>query len=375
MADIPRVVLSGGVSGGHTFPLLAVARALRKQLPGGVEFLFIGSRGRFESEAMKTENIKAEYVLTGKMRRYFSVLNYLDFFKVPLGVIQSLWKLFVFMPDAVFAKGGSASVPVVLAAYLYRIPIIIHDSDAVAGRANRFLSRFATRIAIAYPSARAFFPPEKTALTGNPVREEILAGSAEKGLATFGLVSDKPVLTILGGSQGAIALNEATLRILPELLSLGIQVIHQTGHENFETIQKISEENNLHVSGSGYVFRDFFSVEELADILALSTVVLSRAGAGTIAELAAAKKATILVPLASAANDEQRLNAYDIAKIGGAEVLEEQNLGEHILLDKITALMKDQELRSHLGERLSQFYHSDASDAIATGIRTLIDEG
>jgi len=104
-------------------------------------------------------------------------------------------------------------------------------------------------------------------------------------------------------------------------------------------------------------------------------VVLSRAGAGTIAELAAAKKATILVPLASAANDEQRLNAYDIAKIGGAEVLEEQNLGEHILLDKITALMKDQELRSHLGERLSQFYHSDASDAIATGIRTLIDEG
>lgn len=372
MAYIPRVVLSGGVSGGHTFPLIAVARTLRTQFPEGVDFLFIGSKGRFESESMTAEGIKAQYVLTGKMRRYFSILNFIDPFKVPLGFIQALWKLFVYMPDVVFAKGGSASVPVVLAAWVYRIPIVIHDSDAVAGRANRFLSRYATRVAIAYPSARQYFPEEKTALTGNPVRDEILGGDANRGAQQLGLSSEKPTLLILGGSQGATFLNEAVLHILPELIQSGIQVIHQTGHENYEAIEKISQEHGLNDPGSGYVARDFFGVTELADILALATVVLSRAGASTIAELAATKKAVILVPLSSAANDEQRMNAYDIAKIGGVAVLEEQNLGEHILLQKILELLKDPEMRKQMGERINQFYHPDASQAIATGIATLI---
>lgn len=370
--SIPRVVLSGGVSGGHTFPLIAVARALRAQFPGGIEFLFIGSRGHFESESMAAEGIPAQYVLTGKLRRYFSVLNFIDPFKVPLGFIQALWKLFVYMPDAVFAKGGSASVPVVLAAWVYRIPIIIHDSDAVAGRANRFLASFATRIAIAYPGARTYFPESKTALTGNPVREEILRGEAARGAASLGLTLEKPVLLVLGGSQGATLLNESLLHILPELLRAGIKVVHQTGRENYAAIAEIRREHGLDAAASGYVARDFFSAVELADVLALASVVLSRAGASSIAELAATKKAVILVPLSSAANDEQRMNAYDIAKIGGAAVLEESNLGEHILLQKITELMQDAALRSALGERIHQFYHPDAAEAIATGIRTVM---
>src|SRR3989344_799697 len=133
------------------------------------------------------------------------------------------------MPDVVFAKGGSASVPVVMAAWIYRIPVVLHDSDAVAGRANRFLARFATRIAIAYPSAHQYFPADKTALTGNPVREEILHGDGARAAATLGLSQDKPTLLLLGGSQGAMILNEALLHILPELLREGIQVVHQTG--------------------------------------------------------------------------------------------------------------------------------------------------
>lgn len=315
MASLPRVVLSGGVSGGHTFPLIAVARALRQELPEGVEFLFVGSKGQFESEAMAAEGIRAEYVMTGKLRRYFSWRNFVDPFKVPIGFLQSLWKLFLFMPDVVFSKGGSASVPVVLAAWVYRIPIIIHDSDAVAGRANRLLSHFATRIAIAYPSARDYFPEAKTALTGNPVREELLRGDAAQAATHLGLSVDKPTLLALGGSQGAVILNEAVLHILPELLQAGIQVVHQTGRENYEDIIKVLQENGIATEGGGYVPRDFFSASELADVLALASVVLSRAGAGSISELAALKKAVILAPLASAANDEQRLNAYDIAKI------------------------------------------------------------
>jgi UDP-N-acetylglucosamine--N-acetylmuramyl-(pentapeptide) pyrophosphoryl-undecaprenol N-acetylglucosamine transferase len=372
MASLPRVVLSGGVSGGHTFPLIAVARALRQELPEGVEFLFVGSKGQFESEAMAAEGIRAEYVMTGKLRRYFSWRNFVDPFKVPIGFLQSLWKLFLFMPDVVFSKGGSASVPVVLAAWVYRIPIIIHDSDAVAGRANRLLSHFATRIAIAYPSARDYFPEAKTALTGNPVREELLRGDAAQAATHLGLSVDKPTLLVLGGSQGAVILNEAVLHILPELLQAGIQVVHQTGRENYEDIIKVLQENGIATEGGGYVPRDFFSASELADVLALASVVLSRAGAGSISELAALKKAVILAPLASAANDEQRLNAYDIAKIGGAIVLEEPNLREHILLEKITELMADADLRAAMGERMNQFHHPDAALAIANGLRTLM---
>ncbi|MBP7060987.1 MAG: undecaprenyldiphospho-muramoylpentapeptide beta-N-acetylglucosaminyltransferase [Candidatus Moranbacteria bacterium] len=373
MAYIPRIVLAGGVSGGHTFPLIAVAHSLRKRFPDGVDFLFIGSKGQIESQSMADENIPAEYVWTGKIRRYFSLLNFSDPFKVPIGVIQALWKLFVYMPDVVFAKGGSASVPVVIAAWIYQIPVVIHDSDAVAGRANRFLARFATRIAIAYPSAEKYFPKGKTALTGNPVREEILQGDVARAMSTFGLGSQKPTLLILGGSQGATILNESVLRILPELLRQGIQIIHQTGKENYEAILNVVRENGIEPVTSGYVVRDFLTVTELADALAVASLVLSRAGAGSIAELAATKKAVILVPLLNAANDEQRMNAYDIAGIGGAIVLEEPNLGEHILLQKINELMSNQELRTAMGEKIHVFYHPDAADTLADGLATIIE--
>lgn len=372
MTDIPRVVLTGGVSGGHIFPLIAVAESLRKRLPGGIEFLFIGSQGNFESNEIAEAAIPMKHVLTGKWRRYFSFLNIADCFKVPIGFFQALWHLFFFMPDAVFAKGGAASVPVVLAAWIYRIPILIHDSDAVAGRANRFLSHFAKRIAIAYPSAHAFFPTEKTALTGNPVRKEILSGDAVGAASRLKFTLDKPVVFVFGGSLGAQALNVAILRILPKLLEKNIQVLHQTGIQNYEAIVSAVEASGLKIGESGYVPQAFFKVNELADVLAAATLVLSRAGASSIAELAATAKAAILVPLAGAANDEQRMNAYDVAELGGALVLEETNLGEHILLKKIEELLGNPELRKTMGKKLRSFFHPDAADAIALGVYDLI---
>jgi UDP-N-acetylglucosamine--N-acetylmuramyl-(pentapeptide) pyrophosphoryl-undecaprenol N-acetylglucosamine transferase len=366
-----RIVLTGGISGGHTYPLVAVSRALRKKF-SGVEFLFIGSHGRFEDEAMEKEGISARYVLTGKWRRYFSFQNLIDPFKVPIGFIQALWHLLVFMPDAVFSKGGSASVPTVLAAWVYRIPVLIHDSDAVAGRANRFLSRFASRIAIAYPGARNYFPAEKTALTGNPIREEILLGDRERFAQQFGLSLEKPTILVLGGSQGAQVLNAAILRILPSLLEKNIQVLHQTGEKNYKSIVASVETYGLKIGESGYVPRAFFSVSEMADALLGATLIISRAGASSIAEIAATKKAAILVPLEGAANDEQRMNAYDVAALGGALILEEANLGEHILLKNIQELLSNPELQKSMGEKLHPFYHPEAAEAIASGVYDLI---
>jgi UDP-N-acetylglucosamine--N-acetylmuramyl-(pentapeptide) pyrophosphoryl-undecaprenol N-acetylglucosamine transferase len=364
-----RIVLTGGVSGGHTFPLLAVAESVKKKSPIPVEFLFVGSQGKFESVAMAEAGIPAQYVATGKWRRYFSFQNFTDLFKIPFGVLQALWYLFWFMPNTVFAKGGSASVPVVLAAWLYRIPVIIHDSDARVGLANKFLARFASRIAVSYESARSFFPASKTTLTGNPVRPEILTGSKEEAAQVFELKTDVPTLLVLGGSQGARILNEHLLMILPTLIEKGIQVVHLTGENNFEEVVEATTHYGLNIKTGLYRPIPFIDARPLADLYALADVVLSRAGAGTIAELAATKKSSILVPLANAANNEQHMNAYEVAEHGGAVVIEEQNLTEHLLLEKMEHLLADDPERTRMGQALHDyFYHPEAANHIAVAL-------
>ena len=370
--QVPRVVLSGGVSGGHTYPLVAVARVLRKRYPQGIELLFLGGGGVFEETAMKAEGIPMKRVLYGKMRRYFSFLNYLDFFKLPIGIVQALWHLLLFMPDVVFSKGGAASVPVVLAARFYRIPVLIHDSDSVAGRANSWLGKWVQKVAIAYPSAAQYFPAGKTALTGNPVREEIFSGSRDRSKERFGLDPQKKTIVLFGGSQGAHGLNNAFLRILPLLLTRGVQVIHQTGSNHLKGVLAIAAELGVPTENGSYHPIDFLSAEEMGDALASADVVISRAGAGSIAEVAACRKALVLVPLPSAANDEQRKNAYDIAEIGGALVLEEANLGEHLFLENLENLINNDGLRAEMGEKLHVFYHSDAAELIADGLIDLM---
>lgn len=370
MADEIRIVLTGGVSGGHTFPLIAVARAIRERAGVPTRFLYLGSRGVFESDSMAAENIPAKRVLFGKMRRYFSWRNFVDPFKVPIGLLQSLWYLFWFMPDAVFAKGGSVSVPVALAAWILRIPILIHDSDAVAGRANRLLARFASRIAIAYPSAQKFFPPGKTALTGIPVRAEILSGDAARARERYGFSQGKPVVFVLGGSQGARSLNEAVIRILPELLKEA-QVLHQTGSNNYDEAAALAGESGIKAGYGGYAPVPFLEPSEMADAYAAADLVISRAGATSIAEIAGCGKPCVLVPLQSAANDEQRMNAYDVARFGGALVLEEANLGEHIFFSKVDELLKNQWLRSEMSQKVKSFHNPEAANMIADGVLSL----
>lgn len=369
-----RIVFTGGLSGGHTFPLIAVARALKDLSKGesDIEFLFIGSRGVFEEAAMQQEGIPMKYIWIAKWRRYFSFLNFLDIFKFPIACLQALWHLFLFMPDVVFAKGGAVSVPVVLAAWVFRIPVMLHDSDAVAGRANRMTARFAKRIAIAYEYARQFFPAEKVVVTGNPVRGEILEGSPDRARTVHALRSDLPVLLVVGGSLGARTLNDALSRILPELLAKHIQVIHITGAKNLDLAVEAAGKQGIKAGYDGYYAIPFLQGRDFADCLAVADLVLSRAGAGSIAELAALKKPTILVPLATAANDEQRMNAYEVAENGGAIVIEEQNLGEHLLFEKILELLTSQEVRQSMSEKIHMFYRGDAAQVIARGIITLL---
>lgn len=366
-----RIVLTGGLSGGHTFPLIAVARALSAEAEGDAEFLFLGSRGPFEERAMQEAGIACRFIVTAKWRRYFSFQNYIDLFKLPFAFVQALWYLLWFMPDAVFSKGGAASVPIAVAAWIYRIPILLHDSDAVAGKANRFVARFADRIAIAYENARQYFPANKIALTGNPVRESILKGDATRGRESFGFTADRPILLVIGGSLGAERLNKATVRMVPDLLLVGYQVAHLTGENHVATVQE--EAVSLGIKpASGYVALPFLSAEELADAYAMASIVISRAGAGTIAELAALAKTTILVPLPTAANDEQRKNAYEIEQHGGAVVVEERNLGSHLLMNIIKDIIDHPDQSKAMGEAFRKYFsHPEAAVSIARGLMSL----
>ncbi|KKQ06492.1 MAG: hypothetical protein US25_C0023G0004 [Candidatus Moranbacteria bacterium GW2011_GWE1_36_7] len=362
-----RIVLTGGGTGGHLTPLVAVADKLKLKLGPEADILYVGSGAKLEKQIMAQEGIPAKFVVSGKMRRYFSFQNFVDFFKVPIGIIQSLWILLRFMPDVIFSKGGYVAVPIVLAAWIYRIPIMIHESDSAPGMANQFLSKFANRIALAYPSAEQYFPKEKVALTGNPVRFQVTEGDPIILRKELGFTEARKTLLVLGGSQGSQVINQAIVKILPKLLQ-HFQVIHQTGEEHLESVVREAGFVGVKVGRDGYWATGFMNANKLRDAFALSDLVISRAGATFIAEIAANGKPAILVPISQSANDHQRMNAYALAQIGAALVLEETNLGEHILIEKIEKIFNDDELRLGMTEKIKTFYHPSAAEVIANGI-------
>lgn len=364
-----KIVLTGGGTGGHLMPLIAVVSKIKEKDPTA-EFVFIGPVGKMEEEIIGKAGIRMREIHVGKLRRYFSLENFKDFFKVPIGIIQCLYVLLAEMPDVIFSKGGYASVPVVLVGWLYRIPIMIHESDAIPGMANEVLSKFANRVAVAYPEAEKEFPAAQVVLTGNPVREDINKGDASKARETFSLIESKKVIFVYGGSQGSRIINDKILNLLPQLLHK-YQVIHQTGKDNFIDVKHKAGELGIKVGRDGYYALDFIG-EELKDIFAVADLVISRAGATSIAEIAANAKPSILVPLQSAANDHQRMNAYALARIGACVVLEENNLGKNLLLSRIDEIIENEELSKKLSQNIKVFYHADATERIAQGVLGMI---
>ncbi|MCX6763135.1 MAG: undecaprenyldiphospho-muramoylpentapeptide beta-N-acetylglucosaminyltransferase [Candidatus Moranbacteria bacterium] len=364
-----RIILTGGGTGGHLIPLIAVVQKIRAKVPD-VEFIFLGPDGAMEKRLFEKEHIAIKKVFSGKMRRYFSPMNIIDACKVPIGIIQCLWLLVRWMPDAIFSKGGYASVPVVLVGWLYRIPILVHESDCVPGISNIVLGKFAERVAISYPDAEKNFPPSQVVLTGNPLREDIAKGDAIEARKKFSLTETKKIIFVYGGSQGSRTINNKILSILPKLLEK-YQIIHQTGEKNLDEVERKAGELGIKPGREGYHTLAFIE-EDLKNILAVSDLVISRAGANSIAEIAANGKPAILIPLEHSANDHQRMNAYSLAKIGAAVVLEESNLGENMLLSKIDEILGNSELRQKLSENIKVFYHPEAAEKIAEGVLAMI---
>lgn len=363
-----RIVLTGGGSGGHIFPIIAVVRKIREISPEGadLEFLFLGPDGALEKEAMEKEMILTKKISSGKLRRYFSWSYISDLFKIPAGIVQSLWQLLVFMPDVVFSKGGYASVPVVIAAWMYRIPVLVHECDIMPGLANQFAARLAKKVLISFPAAGNFFSPEKVVVTGNPIREELVMGNKQEATKIFGLREGRKTILVMGGSQGARSINEAIVRILPELVK-EYEIIHLTGGSDFENAIHEAGQAGIKAGREGYYPYAFLG-EELPHAFAAADLVISRAGANAVSEIAANAKPAILVPIKYSANNHQSLNAYALLEAGAAVILEQDNLSENIFLEKINEVMKSSELQFELSERIKKFHNPEAAKKIAEEI-------
>src|SRR3989344_7911769 len=368
-----RIVFTGGGTGGHFFPILAVARELKRIAEEArildLELFYFGPE-EYRPELLRAEGILFIGISAGKLRRYFSLWNLADLFKAALGILQAVAKMFIVMPDVVFAKGGFGSFPTLLAARIYRIPVIIHETDARPGRVNRWAGKWARRIAVSFSRAASYFPAERTALTGTPVRKRILGGNPEEAREAFGVFSERPVIFVTGGSQGPRAVNQAVIEILKDLVAR-CEVIHQAGQKNLEDV-RLETAPILEGGGSAfYHLAGFLEEGEMRGAYRLADLIVSRAGGTAIAEIALAAKPAILIPLANAAQDHQRENAYEYAHAGAAVVIEEKHLTPLILKNEVEKLLDDPGRPSRTAEAAKAFSRPDAAEMLAKEILTL----
>jgi len=342
-----KILFTGGGTGGHIFPIVAISREIRKICPKEkIEFFYIGPRDDFGEILLSQEGIKVKTILAGKIRRYFDFKSFFEnlidiFIKIPLGIFQAFFYLFFLAPDLIFSKGGFGSIPAVLSGKLLGVPIFLHESDAIPGMANRFLARFSLEIFVSFPKT-LYFPEEKMILVGNPIRREILEGSKEEAKEYFKLVGGKPLVLILGGSQGAQRINDKILEILPEILK-NFELIHQGGEKNFSQVKEEAKVMIVKNFEKYYHLFPFLKEEELKMAYAACDLIVSRAGAGTIFEIAALGKPAILIPLPEAAQDHQLKNAYTFAETGATKVLEEKNFTPHFFWERLRYLFSHPE--------------------------------
>jgi len=367
-----KILFTGGGSGGHFYPIIAIAEEVNdlvKQERLLEAKLYYMSNTPFNERMLYDNNIIYLSAPAGKVRRYFSIKNFFDMFKTATGIIKAVWRVFTIFPDVVLGKGGYASFPALVAARLFRIPVIIHESDSTPGRVNLWASKFARKIAISYPEVAEYFPKEKVAYTGNPIRKSIQKRDQEGAVEFLKLEKDIPLILILGGSQGAQAINDALLDSIPKLIEK-YQIIHQTGVENFEevrrTVDVIVGDNPNKSRYKAFPYINDLAMQMSASIAEL---VISRAGS-SIFEIANWGIPSIIIPIPETVSHDQTSNAFNYARSGACIVIEEVNLSPNIVLHEINKLMDNSELRRSMSESALKFAPKDASQKIA---RALLD--
>jgi UDP-N-acetylglucosamine--N-acetylmuramyl-(pentapeptide) pyrophosphoryl-undecaprenol N-acetylglucosamine transferase len=370
-----RVVVSGGGTAGHISPTLATSDAL-KSLDKSVELLYIGQADSMEARIVAASGVRFAAIKAGKFRRYHSASNLAkllnpetlgpnirDAGRMVAGLGGALRVLRKYRPDVVFLKGGYVCLPVGLACRILRIPYVIHESDISPGLTNRILGRWAAKIAVAFPVRNYHsFEPGRLVYTGSPVRAEIGQTDRAAGLSKLGLDSERPVLFVTGGSSGAGQINDAIIKALPDLLPI-CQVVHLTGEREYERV-KFELRHQGDMPGLERYHPYGFLSAEMPAALAAADIVIARAGANTIAELATLGKATVLIPNYEMAGHQVE-NARVLSRAGAARVLDGSKLTTPQLVGEVRRLLENAEERGRLEHAIRQFAKPDAAVELA----------
>lgn len=382
---VVRVLVTGGGTGGHVSPAIAVIQTLRALAtePGAAftpVFCYVGSAAGMEKRLAAEQNIPFVGVQTGKLRRYASTQNIVDLFKVPVGVVQALGAVRRFRPDVVFSTGGYVSVPPTLAAQLLRVPTLVHEQTVQVGLATRINARAATKIALSFEGACDELPPglrKKAIVTGNPVREIIFGGDRARAITRFGFASEDnglPCVYVTGGAQGSRIVNRAIEACLPDLLARA-RVVHQCGQQPAGTQQDFDRlaaaKNALPAELARRFFVTRFVGEEIGDVFALADLLVARSGAGTVTEACALGKPAIFVPLVPTRGDEQTRNARRSADAGAAVILPQADCDGPLLLAVLDPLLADPARRSAMGQAARTLARPNAAGDLAAALLAL----
>ena len=356
-----KIVLTGA-GGGHFYPLIAVVEHIRKEIfvqkiPNPEIYFFADAP--YDERSLFDLQIKFIPIPAGKLSVYPSISNFTGIFKTIFGIFIALKELYRLYPDVVFAKGGYASFPVLFAARILSIPVVVHESDTVAGRTTKWAGKFATRVAVSYTEAIKFFPEKKVALTGQPIRDVLLP--PDNFLRSFPQ-KERPVICILGGSQGSQRINDLIIDLLPELLNK-YDIVHQTGIKNIENIKKMSS-----VVLKDHQFKDRYFAEGFIDVSIFYPkvdMVITRAGS-VLFEIALWQLPSIIIPIPESISRDQRTNAYAFAKLRAGTILEENNISKTILFSAISNILDNEVTYEEMIKNCRNFdYSRNASGVIA----------
>ncbi len=375
-----KILFTGGGSGGHFYPIIAVAEAVReiaKEKKILEPELYYMAPSKYNPRALFDNEITFVGVSAGKVRRYFSILNFFDLFKTAAGIFSAVLSLFRIYPDVVFGKGGYASFPTLVAARILRIPVVIHESDSIPGKVNTWAAKFARKIAISYPEAGEYFKKiigsKKAALriayTGNPIRKEILYARST-GARDFFKFDDNetgekpPVIMVVGGSQGSKTINDVMVDAVPELIKK-YDVIHQTGKKNYaDSADVITSILKGNPNANRYRPMEYLNDISMRMAAGAADLIVSRGGS-SIFEIAAWGKPSIIIPLNEAVSHDQTKNAFAYARSGACTVMEEKNLTPHILVSEINRIIENPALRERMQKGAQTFARTDAAREIA----------
>ncbi len=342
-----KILLTGGGTAGHVTPNIALIPSLKKL---NYEIRYIGSYDGIEKKLIEELGIPYTGISSGKLRRYMSLKNLSDPFRVIKGYSEAKKFVKEYKPDILFSKGGFVSVPVVLACKKYKVPIIIHESDMTPGLANKISIPYASTVCHNFPETKNHLPEGKSLLTGSPIRQELMDGDATRGRAFCNFTSDKPVIMVTGGSLGAVAVNEAVRAALPELLK-EFQIVHLCG--------KGKTDPSL-TNTAGYVQFEYIK-DEMKDLFAMSDLIISRAGANAICEIQALAIPNILIPLpAKSSRGDQILNAASFKKQGFSQVIDEEKLTTELLISTV------RDMYANRDKYISAMKNSKVEDAVST---------